>query len=109
MAWTWSNTVWPDGFLGVPYEAGAATSVGTVASAFAVNTGALPTGLAVAGAADNRITGTPTATGVFTFTLTCAGVVSPSYTITVYGAEGDEKAVAKYHTPGAAAAKRKLN
>jgi len=111
MAWVWSTTQvgLPPAFLGVPYEVTFATSTATAASAFAVNTGALPTGLTVVSATECRVTGTPTALGTFTFTLTCAAVVSPTYTITVMGAEGDEKLTAQFHTPGAAASKRKLN
>lgn len=109
MALTWTTTVFPPAFLGEPYEAGLGFAGGVAMSALAVNSGSLPTGLSVAGAADSRITGTPTATGTFTFTLTGGGVASGSYTIQVFGAEGDEKMTGQYHTPAAANAKRKLN
>jgi len=108
----------PPAFIGVPYEAAVAyKSAATVVTAQSVNTGTLPTGLALdtvgASPGSLRITGTPTALGTFTFTVsatdTAGAVVSPSYTIQVFGAEGDEKMTGQFHTPTAANAKRKLN
>jgi Putative Ig domain len=109
MALTYTTTVFPPAFLGVPYDAGIGVTGGIAISALAVNTGALPTGLTISTTTDNRIIGTPTATGLFTFTLTCAGVVSGTYTIKVYGTISDPYRTGEFATPTADAFKRKLN
>ena len=63
----------PDAILGVPYEASLAVHAASGAlagaiSAISVSSGALPDGLSAA--TDKlRITGTPTATGLFTFKI----------------------------------------
>lgn len=83
----YTSTAFPDAVIGVAYEAAIGIkSSASVVSAASVSTGALPTGLSV-NADHSRITGTPTATGVFTFTLSttdsAGAVVSGTYTITV--------------------------
>jgi large repetitive protein len=103
MAFTWTTVAFPPAIIGVPYEAGAGFSGSVAMSAFAVQSGNLPTGLTVSSTTDSRIIGTPTALGTFTFTLTGGGVTSGSYTITVYGTEGDFEKVGVSDTPAAAA------
>lgn len=86
---TWRTTKCPDAFLGVAYECSLATTGGIagVISAGSVASGALPTGLTLA---SNKviISGTPTATGLFTFTVSLTdspdtAVASPTLTIRV--------------------------
>lgn len=87
----------PNAYVGEPYAIGVPyKSAATVFTAQSVSTGALPTGLAldaVAAPGSLRISGTPTAAGVYTFQLsgtdTAGAVVSPTYTITVYTSEED--------------------
>jgi large repetitive protein len=104
----YKTTAFPPAILGVPYEAGVAMALaaaGTL-SGLAVSTGALPGGITVSSTTDPRLIGTPTATGTFTFTLTAndggGAVVSSSYSITVYGTEGDFEKTAASDTPAAA-------
>lgn len=93
----WKTVSLPDAIVGVPYEAGlATTAAATLVTACGVNTGALPPGL-VANATDHvRITGTVKGVNAalpktYTFTLsmtdTAGAVISPSYTITVRAAQ----------------------
>jgi hypothetical protein len=112
MAIVWKTVTLPPAFLGVPYEAGLAMTAGAAVTAIGVNTGALPAGVTVSTSTDPRLVGTPTVTGRFTFTLTAndgGAQVSPSYSLTVYGAVGDEKSTGEFDTPSAVNAKRKLN
>jgi large repetitive protein len=87
----YTTVAFPPAFTRIPYEAAIGYTGATIVTAAAVNSGALPTGLIV-NADHTRITGTPTVSGVFTFTLTMTdtggAVISGSYTITVVdGAE----------------------
>ena len=76
----------PNGQVGVPYEGGlAVTGNASAVSAVTVASGSIPPGLA----ADTtlRLTGTPTASGHYTFTLTftdgAGNVTSGTLTLTV--------------------------
>lgn len=76
----------PAASAGVPYEAGLAiTGQATAVTAVSVASGALPPGLVVD--TTLRVTGTPTASGKYTFTLslteTAGSVTSGSLTISV--------------------------
>jgi hypothetical protein len=109
MALVWKTVALPAAVLGVPYEAGLAmalTAAGTL-SGLAVSTGALPAGITVSTTTDPRLVGTPTATGTFTVAFTAndgsGAVVSSSYTLVVYGTEGDYEKVASSDLPAAAA------
>lgn len=95
---SYTTVKFPDGFVGVPYEAAVgftnSNGVNTAAS-FAVGTGALPPGL-VCNADGTRLTGTPTTSGLYTFTLsmtdTVAGAAtSGSYTIRIHTAVTDDQ------------------
>jgi hypothetical protein len=84
----WATVTLPGGFVGEAYEAGLAfTGNATAVTASAVVTGALPPGLSLDATSKVRITGTPTATGIYTFTLsltdTAGTVNSGSFTIIV--------------------------
>jgi hypothetical protein len=76
----------PNGSVGTPYNQIVSASGGTPAYSFAISSGALPTNLLL-NSATGAITGTPTAAGTFTFTITatdstgCSG--SRLYTITI--------------------------
>jgi len=76
----------PNGTVGTGYNQIVSASGGTPPYAFAVSSGALPTGLTL-NSSTGAITGTPTAAGTFTFTITatdatgCSG--SRLYTITI--------------------------
>jgi hypothetical protein len=76
----------PNGTVGTAYNQIVSASGGTPPYAFAVSSGALPTGLTL-NSSTGAITGTPTAAGTFTFTITatdatgCSG--SRLYTITI--------------------------
>jgi hypothetical protein len=76
----------PNGSVGTPYNQIVSASGGTPPYSFAISSGALPTNLLL-NSATGAITGTPTAAGTFTFTITatdatgCAG--SRLYTITI--------------------------
>jgi large repetitive protein len=74
-----------DGTVGVPYSAMLSASGGTGPYAFAVTSGTLPDGLGLSSA--GALSGTPTAAGAFSFTVTatdanaCSG--SRGYTVTI--------------------------
>ena len=64
------TTKFPQGFVGVSYEAGIATTGNATAiTAHSIATGALPPGLAINNTDHLRITGIPTSAGKFTFTI----------------------------------------
>jgi len=79
----------PNGMAGTPYNQIVTASGGTAPYAFAVSSGALPTGLLL-NSTTGAITGTPTTPGTFTFTITatdangCSG--SRQYTIIIASA-----------------------
>lgn len=79
----------PNGTVGTPYNQVVSATGGTAPYTFSVSSGALPTGLLL-NQATGAITGTPTAAGTFTFTITavdaggCPG--SRQYTVVVAGA-----------------------
>lgn len=84
---TFRTAVFPVGFRGIPYEAAIGyTGAVTAITAASVGTGSLPTGLSFS-ADFVRITGTPTATGIFTFTIvltdTAGAATSGSYSISI--------------------------
>jgi N-acetylneuraminic acid mutarotase len=76
----------PDGIVGTAYSQTVSGSGGTAPYTFAVTTGALPTGLSL-NPSTGAITGTPTATGPFSFTITatdanlCTGATAYILTI----------------------------
>lgn len=65
----------PTGSIGAPYSADVNATGGTPPHTFAVSSGALPTGL-VLNPATGGISGTPTATGTFNFTITATEVAT---------------------------------
>src|SRR4030095_3511160 len=75
----------PDGLLGTVYNQTITATGGTAPYTFAVTSGALPPGLTLA--SDGTLSGTPTATGNYSFVITatdantCTG--SRSYTISI--------------------------
>jgi LPXTG-motif cell wall-anchored protein len=68
-----TTTALPDGTAGVAYSA-AVTGSGRPSPAFALSSGTLPPGLSLD--ATGALTGTPTAPGTFTFTVTASSSVS---------------------------------
>lgn len=81
---TITTTTFPDGVTGTAYSATVAAS-GTPAISYAVSAGALPAGVTL-DPATGALSGTPTAPGTFTFTLTAtnsAGSDSHAYTVVV--------------------------
>ncbi|MFN7976198.1 MAG: putative Ig domain-containing protein [Acidobacteriota bacterium] len=66
----------PGGSVGIPYNQTITASGGTAPYTFAVTAGALPTGLAMS--AGGVISGTPTAAGTFSFTVTATDNASCS-------------------------------
>ena len=96
---TITNTSFPAGVLGQPYQQLLTSSGGCVtpfspSPAFRVSGGALPEGLSVHTNSDSSrsITGTPLSSGVFNFSLTvsdgCGNSVTGSFTITIAGSAG---------------------
>ena len=84
---TWSETVVGDGVVGTTFT-DSVTAVGDPVIVYSVSVGTLPTGLAF-DTASGAVTGTPTAEGDFTFTLTATnafGHVDQPYTVTVVAA-----------------------
>ncbi|MFN7973827.1 MAG: putative Ig domain-containing protein [Acidobacteriota bacterium] len=75
----------PNGTVGVPYSQTITASGGTAPYTFAVTSGALPPGLALA--ANGVLSGTPTAVGTYNFTVTatdanaCTGSLAYALTI----------------------------
>ncbi|MGW3816935.1 calcium-binding protein [Streptomyces sp. NPDC005046] len=77
----------PAGTIGTPYSATIATSGGVGTPSFGVTSGALPPGLTL-NPGTGQITGTPTATGSFPFTVTAsetdpAQTAERAFTLTV--------------------------
>ncbi|MFO0366667.1 MAG: beta strand repeat-containing protein [Acidobacteriota bacterium] len=79
----------PNGALAAPYSATVAATGAEGSATFALTTGALPAGLTL-NPATGQITGTPTASGASTFTITATDSVprtaSRTYTVTISGA-----------------------
>jgi outer membrane autotransporter protein len=75
----------PDATAGAPYRQAITASGGIAPYAFAITTGTLPAGLALA--ADGVLSGTPTGAGTFDFTLTATDAngqsVDQAYTLAV--------------------------
>jgi len=75
----------PDGLLGTAYNQTITATGGTAPYTFAITSGSLPPGLTLA--SDGTLSGTPTATGNYSFTITatdansCTG--SRSYTVSI--------------------------
>ncbi len=63
-----STTTLPNGIVGTSYSSSIVASSGTPPYAFAISTGALPTGLSISGTS-GLISGTPTVAGTFAFTI----------------------------------------
>ncbi|HET8925758.1 MAG TPA: kelch repeat-containing protein [Candidatus Acidoferrum sp.] len=82
-----TTTTLPNGTVGTPYAFGISSSGGLQPVSFSVTSGTLPTGLTLA--SNGSITGTPTAAGLFTFTITATDsssapqTASQSYTVTI--------------------------
>ncbi len=102
---TITNTIFPAGVLGQPYQQLLTSSGGCVtpfspAPAFRVSGGALPDGLTIQTNTDSTrsIVGTPLSSGVFNFSLTvsdaCGNAVTASFTITIAGSAGTPQMVA---------------
>ena len=76
----------PDGTVGVAYTGSVTGSNGSGSYAYAVSSGALPTGLALNGGS-GAVTGTPTVVGTYNFTLSVTadlgGVSTKSETIVI--------------------------
>ena len=90
-AMTLPSTALADGTVGTAYSGSVnAATGGTAPYTYALTSGALPSGLAL-GATDGQITGTPTASGTFNFTVTATDsstgtgpyTASNSYAITI--------------------------
>lgn len=67
----------PNGTDGVPYASSAAVAGGTAPYVWSLSAGALPPGLSL-NASDGAISGTPTTTGVYSFTVSVTDASSPS-------------------------------
>ena len=74
-----TTTALPNGVVGVAYEAPVAATGGTGSISWSVSTGSLPGGLTLTG---TNISGTPSAAGTATFTLTAKDSGSPQQTAT---------------------------
>lgn len=72
---TVTPAILPGGTIGVPYTADVNATGGTPPHTFSISSGALPTGL-VLNATTGAITGTPTAVGTFSYTITATEVAS---------------------------------
>jgi hypothetical protein len=76
----------PDGTLTIPYSQTISALGGTGSKTFATASGTLPTGLTLSSA--GVLSGTPTALGTYSFTVTATDTVgasgSQSYTVTIY-------------------------
>ncbi|HZS56748.1 MAG TPA: putative Ig domain-containing protein, partial [Bryobacteraceae bacterium] len=74
---TITTTALPNGTSGIPYSASVAAQSGTAPYTWSIAAGALPSGLTL-NAATGIITGTPTASGSFPFTLKVTDSSTPS-------------------------------
>ena len=72
------NTSLPSGLINVPYSATLTATGGTVPYVWSLASGTLPTGLSLSSA--GVISGTPSAVGIFNFTLTVTDSGSPQHT-----------------------------
>lgn len=83
---TLSPLALPSGFVGFPYDETVSASGGTPPYTFTITGGALPTGLLL-DPATGTIAGTPTASGIFSFTITATDALScpgnQAYTIVI--------------------------
>ena len=81
-----STATLPDWTIGTPYNQTVAASGGTGADTFSVSSGSLPGGLTL-DQSSGALTGTPDATGPFTFTITATDTVggsgSKQYTVDI--------------------------
>ena len=75
---TITTTSLPDGINGTSYSATLAATGGTLPYAWALTGGSLPTGLSLG--ANGVISGTPTADGIFSFTIDASDSSSPKQT-----------------------------
>lgn len=96
----------PPAVLGVTYECGVSIKgMATAVTANSIQSGALPAGITLTAAPEMRLTGVPTVTGTFTFTVSATdgagAVVSGAYTLIVYGFEGDDGFTGRVRTPAA--------
>jgi hypothetical protein len=109
----WKTSTFAVGFVGVSYEAGLAFAVAGPVTTITVASGALPAGITISSGTDPRLIGTPTAVGVYTFTLAAndggGAVTSPAFTLTVFWTLGDAEATAYGMTPAVLASERHLN
>jgi hypothetical protein len=74
---TITSAILPTGQIGVVYSATLTATGVTGAAAWALSSGTIPTGLTL-GATTGIISGTPTATGTFTFYVICTDSTGPS-------------------------------
>ena len=79
---TISTTLLPSGVIGMSYSANLTASGGMPAYTWSITSGQLPPGLSLA-AATGTISGTPTASGNFSFSATVTDESSPAQTATV--------------------------
>jgi hypothetical protein len=77
-----STTTLPAGIVGAAYSTVLAATGGTTAYSWSVSSGSLPAGLSLS-AATGTISGTPTASGTFSFTVTVSDSSTPVQTASV--------------------------
>ena len=88
----WGSIAFPDPVVGVAYLEQFDLHPAAAPTTFALQSGALPDGLALATIGDDvgRISGTPTTAGSFTFTIRASndyGTADKSFTLTVHPSE----------------------
>lgn len=102
-----------EGIVGRPYDQAVALSgAATLVTAHSISAGSLPPGLALdASVQSQRISGTPTTPGTYTFTLSVtdtAGAVTKQFTVQVNATAGDDERTGNVSVTESVQ-KRKLN